>query len=707
MSQGERSRTARMQAHLELETLEQRQFLAADLMANALGMEALIESSDSGIIATAQAPANIASFTTSFLRRGALIPTTQAVPRSYDGSDNNVDHPQWGTPGEQLLRVSPVDYADGVAAPAGADRPGAREISNLLVDQAEERPNARGVSAYIYAWGQFIDHDIDLTEPPAANREAFPVAVPTGDPLFDPDGTGGQLISLTRSRYDAATGTGADNPRQQINQITAWIDGSMVYGSDETTADSLRAHVGGLLLTSADNLPPTDSNGRFLAGDNRVNENIELTAMHTLFVREHNYWARRIAAANRSLTDEQIFQQARAIVIAEVQAITFNEFLPALVGRGAIERYAGYDSTVNPSVANEFSTAAFRLHTFINDDVEFFGNDGRAVREEISLAEAFGNPALFRETGADTLLKYLASTQAQEFDNQIVGSLRNFLFGQPGQGGLDLASLNIQRSRDHGLADYNSVREAYGLERVESFDEISSNPQVQAALDGLYGSVDNIDLWAGALAEDRVRGAAVGELAQTIVADQFERLRDGDRFWYQRIFTGRALERIESTSLGDIIARNTSITNLQENVFFMQAELTGKVYLDADGDGQQDRRETELRGVTVQLLNDEGEVIASTVTNYRGRYRFDQFRETGDYQVRIVVPARYTATTDATREILISRGGREISGINFGLRSQRSTATEQFAARSQQVSTLDVALSETSSPPRVRSAAVR
>jgi hypothetical protein len=672
-----------MQAQLQLETLEPRQYLAADLLSGAALLETA-ESTDTVQIASRVSPLIFSTL------RGVVIPTTRAEARTFDGTNNNLANPEWGSVGEQLLRVAEAEYGDGVSTPAGVDRPSAREISNAIVDQDDESPNARGVSAYIYAWGQFIDHDIDLTEPPTENREAFPIAVPVGDEFFDPDGSGNDVINLNRSRYDLATGTGIDNPREQVNQITAWIDGSMVYGSDVVTADSLRSFVGGKLLVSEGNLPPVDDDGDFLAGDIRANENIELTSMHTLFVREHNWWADRIARANLGLNDEQIYQRARAIVIAEIQSITFNEFLPALLGREAIDRYDGYDPTVDPSVANEFSTAAFRMHTFINDDVEFFGNDGRAVHEEVTLAEAFLNPDLLRETGADSILKYLASTHAQEFDNQIVGSLRNFLFGQPGQGGFDLASLNIQRGRDHGLADYNAVRAAYGLAPVDSFDDITSDAAVQATLEELYGDVDNIDLWVGVLAEDHVRGASVGELAQTIVADQFERLRDGDRFWYQRIFSGESLRRIENTSLADIISRNTTMTNLQENVFFLRAEVSGRVYLDSDGDGRHDRREDGMRGVTVQLLDDAGAVIATTTTNRFGRYRFTEFHETGDFQVRVVVPSGYRGTGDTLREVLISRGDLEIGGVNFGLRPLRNAAS----LGTRQVEALDVAFSD-------------
>ncbi len=675
-------RTRQGRAHnarpnLSLEHLESRNLMAADAT-NAVAPPILHPADVDTTTQPAILPAVPTTTNTFGRHRPAPAPSQSIVAvRSVDGTGNNLANPEWGSTGEQLLRVAEDDYADDISAPAGKDRPSAREISNAIVAHGEEdTPNDRQLSAFIYIWGQFLDHDIDLTEPPETGREAFNVAVPTGDEFFDPDGSGGDVIRLNRSRFDAATGTDADNPREQINQITAWIDASMIYGSDQATADSLRTFVGGQLRTSDGGLPPTDEEGNFVAGDVRANENVELSSMHALFIREHNWWAAKIARENPRLSDEQIYQRARAIVGAEIQVISYKEFLPALLGSGALSRYRGYDPTVDPSIANEFSTAAFRLHSLINDDVEFFGNDGRAVHDEVALSEAFNNPDLVRETGIDSILKYAASTNAEELDNQIVDSLRNFLFGPPGAGGFDLASLNIQRGRDHGLADYNSVREAYGLARVTSFAEISSDVEVQQTLEALYGTVDNIDLWVGGLAEDHVAGASVGKTIRAIVADQFERLRDGDRLWYQRAFSGTQLAQLERTTLSSIIQRNTTTSNLQSNVFFMKAELTGQVFLDANGNGRADRREVGIPGITVELLNDEGEVIATTVTGRDGRYRFTQFRETGDYQVRLVLPERLIATSETTKDVLISRGGLSVSGYNFGLRLRNTAAVD-------------------------------
>jgi hypothetical protein len=135
------------------------------------------------------------------------------------------------------------------------------------------------------------------------------------------------------------------------------------------------------------------------------------------------------------------------------------------------------------------------------------------------------------------------------------------LFGPPGAGGLDLASLDIQRGRDHGLADYNTMRADFGLAKVTSFGQISSDPLVQAALASVYPSVDDIDAWIGAMAEDHLPGSSVGPLVAAIVTDQFRRLRDGDRFYFENdaAFSAEEIATIRNTTLADIMTRNAAM----------------------------------------------------------------------------------------------------------------------------------------------------
>jgi peroxidase len=591
-----------------------------------------------------------------------------AAIESINGTGNNLQNPTWGSAGVDLLRIAPAAYTDGISSPAGADRPSARAISNAVAAQAPgvDILNNRDLSAFVYAWGQFIDHDLDLTP---TGTTAFNIAVPAGDPQFDPTGTGTAVITLNRSVTDPATGTSTSNPAQQPNVITAFIDGSMIYGSDSARAAALRTFQGGLLATSAGDLLPFNTAGLpnandahifpdsqlFLAGDVRANENVELTALQTLFVREHNYQAGLLAAAHPTWTDEQLYQGARAIVIGEIQSITYNEFLPALLGNNALSPYHGYSASVNPGITNEFSTAAYRFgHSAVGNDVEFLDNNGSDVAPDMSFAQVFFNPAVVEQTGIDPILKYLASDDMQEIDTKVVDPLRDFLFGAPGQGGMDLASLNIQRGRDNGLASYNNTRIALGLKPAKTFADITPDPSLQAELQQVYGTVDKVDLWVGGLAEAHVNGGSLGQTFTRIIADQFQRLRDGDRFFYLNQFHGQQLWAIQNTTLADVIERNSTTTNLQANVFYFSTSISGRVTAVVNG------RLAGLSGVTMQLLDSTGAVVATTTTAADGTYKFDQ-PGMGTYTVMEVAPNGNTPTKTVT----LTRG-QAITGIDFG-----------------------------------------
>jgi hypothetical protein len=516
-------------------------------------------------------------------------------------------------------------------------------------------------------------------------------------------------------------------PRQQPNDITAFLDASMVYGSDARTADALRTHSGGLLKSSPgpdgvigtadDWLPfnnttyfpnvhdaatPADPTASFkiandshlvpnsqlfMAGDVRANENIELTSLHTLFMREHNRIANALHAQNPSFSDETLYQLARRQVGAEIQAITYNEWIPAVLGPNALPAYTGYKSNVNPDIATEFSTALFRVgHSMLGDDVEFIANDGTPVREGISLADAFFNPPQLQQQGISPILKYLASDPSSEIDNSITDPVRNFLFGPPGAGGFDLASLNIQRGRDHGIANYNAVRVAYGLPAIPDgrWDLISSDPTIQAKLQQLYQNVNNIDLWVGALAEDHVPGTSTGPLIRAGLIDQFTRLRDGDSFFYKNPnmalpFSASDISFLENNrSLSDLIRLDSATDVIQNNPFFFRVSISGTVFNDANANGVQNTGEGGLSGRTITLINVNDPanpvVVATTTTDARGNYRFDVFDglSTGNFQVQETVPAGWRTTTANPRTVNIPRG-QTFLDVDFG--NVRTTAS--------------------------------
>ena len=503
--------------------------------------------------------------------------------RQFDGTSNNRKNPMWGGSFQQLQRLADADYGDGISTLAGANRKSAREISNIVFSQgqSENIPNSFGTSDYIWQWGQFIDHDVGLTD--GSTDEAIDIPVPQPD-IFTSD------IPVNRAIFDPVTGIGIGNPREQENEITSWIDGSMVYGSSDERASALREGPDSpFLATSEGNLLPfnceveclANASGPirqpeilFLAGDVRVNEQIGLTAMHTLFVREHNRVAKQIQDQFPRRTAEEVFQSARRVVIAQIQKITYDEFLPALLGPNTMPRYRGYKSRIRPDMFNEFTVAAYRFgHSSLSPVISTMDENGYV--HDIQLRDAFFNAheMFLEEDSIDTVLRGLAKQKHQAIDSKVVDDLRNFLFGEPGQGGFDLVSLNIQRGRDHGVASYNDTREALGLSRATSFAGITTDPDVQNALEEAYEyDVDNIDLWVGGLAEDPLvsKGSQLGELFTTIVVRQFDAIRAADRFWHERDLQGTERNFVRNTTLSEVIRNNTNIDDLQNNVFFVQ-----------------------------------------------------------------------------------------------------------------------------------------
>jgi peroxidase len=488
--------------------------------------------------------------------------------RPVDGRGTNPDNPDFGATGSALLRLAEAHFADGVGAMV-TDRPDARVVSNIVVDQEGSEPNTAGASDFLWVWGQFLDHDLDLTR--QGNTEPAHIPVPTGDPDFDPQGTGQVTLPFFRATTLAGTGTDAANPREFPNAITSFIDASMVYGSDAARAASLRVEGGRLILDEQGDMA-TDANGRILAGDVRAGENQALLSLHAVFAREHNRLVDELAERDPTLTDDELYQAARMRVEALVQAVTYNEYLPMLVGPNALSEYRGFDSSVDPGISIEFATAVFRLgHSQVSPEIQRLLANGQTIEAgHLALRDAFGaSPAeVAANGGIDPILRGLGDGISQQLDNQIVDDLRSLQIDVPVNGITDLASLNIQRGRDLGLPTYNELRETLGLGRAETFSDITSDPVVAARLEEAYGDVDLVDLWVGGLSEDPVEGGMVGELFATVLIDQFERLRDGDPFWSQNSdLPQEELDALWSTTLSDVIERNTDVGPMQDSAF--------------------------------------------------------------------------------------------------------------------------------------------
>ena len=481
--------------------------------------------------------------------------------RSIDGTGNNLSDTALNSANTDFARIGPANFANNDGHTM-VDGPNPRDISNTVVAGHGDDPNPQGLSGMMYAWGQFIDHDLDLE---TGSKTDISIHINGVDPNLPPGTT---EIQLTRALTDPATGDAA-HPAAAVNTITGWMDASMIYGSDQATADSLRTADGHMKTSTGNNLPIDPNSGMFIAGDARADENPDLTSLQILFVREHNFQVDRLHELHPNWSSDQLYQNARAIVTAEIEHITYDEVLPHLLGAGAIAPYQGYDPSADPRITEEFAGAAYRFgHSIVSAEIDGINNQGADTSTQ-SLKDAFfEQAAAFNAAGdADGLLRHLTNDLSNKLDVHIVDDLRNFLAAPPDF--FDLASINIQRGRDLGLGTLNETREALGLKAYTDFSQITSDAETVQALKLAYNNdINSIDLWTGGLSEDPAAGAMVGQTFQAIIAMQFENLRDGDRLFYENQgFDAQTLAMINDTTLSDIIVRNTDTNVMQDDAF--------------------------------------------------------------------------------------------------------------------------------------------
>ncbi|XP_033103477.1 thyroid peroxidase-like isoform X2 [Anneissia japonica] len=287
-----------------------------------------------------------------------------------------------------------------------------------------------------------------------------------------------------------------------------------------------------------------------LSGDNRTSEQPGLTALHTVFLRYHNQIATSIFQINQQWTDDRLYEETRRILGAIFQIITYNEYLPAILSQSTRDVYGldleddghknMYNPFVNPSVLNEFSTAAFRFgHSQVPSSISRV-NKYYDPYQPLLLRFAFHNASVVYDEGnggIDGILLGQIVTPLSKTDESLSEEITDHLVPRPIDGpGRDLFSINIQRGRDHGLASYNHIREACGLKKARNFDDFVDyiEPPTIEKLKQAYKHVDDVDLFLGGLCETSVSGASVGPTFSCIIGEQFLRLKYGDYFWHER-----------------------------------------------------------------------------------------------------------------------------------------------------------------------------
>uniref|UniRef100_A0A8C5CYE6 Peroxidasin n=1 Tax=Gadus morhua TaxID=8049 RepID=A0A8C5CYE6_GADMO len=553
--------------------------------------------------------------------------------RSHDGTCNNLQHPMWGASLTAFERLLKSVYDNGFNLPRGASErahngyrlPLPRLVSTAMIGTETVTPDDR-YTHMLMQWGQFLDHDMDATVS-ALSQSRFSdgqlcTTVCTNDPpcfpIQFPANDQRQLRSGARCmffvRSSPVCGSGMTSllmnsvyPREQINQLTAYVDASNVYGNSRHESDEIRDLASqrgllrqGIIQRTGKPLLPFATGQRtecmrdenespipcFLAGDHRANEQLGLTAMHTVWFREHNRVATELLRLNPHWDGDTIYHEARKIVGAQMQHITYSHWLPKVLGEVGMKQmgqYVGYNPNINAGILNSFATASFRFgHTLINPILYRLDQDFQPIPQgHISLHRAFFSPfRIVNEGGIDPLLRGLFGAAGKmRVSTQLLNTeLTERLFSMAHAVALDLAAMNVQRGRDHGIPPYNDYRTFCNLTSAQSFEDLRNeikNPSVREKLQRLYGTPLNIDLFPALMAEDLVPGSRLGPTLMCLLSAQFKRLRDGDRFWYENpgVFSPAQLTQLKQASLSRVLCDNgDNITRIQQDVFSV-AEL--------------------------------------------------------------------------------------------------------------------------------------
>ncbi|CAD5212434.1 unnamed protein product [Bursaphelenchus okinawaensis] len=500
--------------------------------------------------------------------------------RSMDGTCNNLRSSMRGASFRPYLRLMPAEYDDGIGEPVSSirqTRPSVRDASRILLSSSQVVTH-ESFNSLLMQWGQFMSHDMARTTlQPSANcptcepipSKCIPVKISDKDTNFSFK----EKKCLKISRSAPICGTGQTAPRQQLNENTAYVDGSQIYGSSIKDLPKFRdGRTGFLKLSHFNNMnvlpfdeskcsSATQCTASFVAGDIRANLFLGLSSFHIIFAREHNRIARAFQQMNPSWSGDRIFQEARKVVGAEIQHILYREFLPKILGSSMdkiLGPYKGYDPSVDSTISNVFTTSAYRFgHGMIMEKYPRLDPAGQPIPHgpfDFGDGVFKSNKILF-EGGVDPVIRGLWSTQVKR-PHRMTPAITESMFGST-----DLGSVNIMRGREHGIASYNKWRKFCGMSVAGSFEELKDqilDPSIRGALAQNFQSPDDLDLYVGAMVEDPVVGGLVGSTLACIIGDQFKRTRDGDRFYFENpgVFTGPQLAEIRKTRLSKIFCDN-------------------------------------------------------------------------------------------------------------------------------------------------------
>ncbi|KIF05917.1 peroxidase [Streptomyces sp. RSD-27] len=513
------------------------------------------------------------------------VDESMRVARSYDGTSNDLSAPRMGAIGAAFGRNLPP-----VHQPELFDVPNPVTVSRQLLHRDAFIP-ARSLNILAAAWIQFQVHDWVNHRRYPTGTTAVEVPLPPGAaPWKNTPGGPPERVMRFAENEGLHPADGKGPPTHFANAASHWWDGSEIYGGDRETGMSLREPDGGATLRLEDGHLPVGPNGLPLTG---FAESwwFGLSAMQTLFAREHNVVCEALRREYPRLDEERVYHTARLVVSALIAKIHTVEWTPAILATEVIDialktnwqgppkkwldqlglwlfeshALTGIPQTVPDhhgapySLTEDFVTV-YRMHPLLPDDFEIV--DHRLGRRLDTLGfndvQGSATEVLMRKTGlanslyslgtahpgAITLHNYPRALQAFERDGEII----------------DLSVVDLVRTRRRGVPRYNDFRAGLHKPRLRRFEDLSSDAETVGRLKEVYREVDHIDTMVGLFAENPPHGFGFSDTAFRIFILMATRRLQSDRFltvdFRPEVYTPLGMDWVARNGMTSVVLRH-------------------------------------------------------------------------------------------------------------------------------------------------------
>jgi hypothetical protein len=501
--------------------------------------------------------------------------------RTLDGTYNDLDDPLMGSLGSRFGRNVPPELT--VREPDDLLlEPNPRRISRDLLTRDEFLP-ATTLNLLAGAWIQFEVHDWFSH---GKNETESPWTIP----LEGDDPWPEKPMQIPRTRRDPSSNR--NGPATFVTDDTHWWDGSQIYGRDPAFASAIRSGENGKLRVDEHGLPPREIDAHVDFTGVAGNFWVGLALLHSLFMREHNAVCDKLHSSHPELSDDELYDKARLVVAALMAKIHTVDWTPAIIAhpttvfalrtnwwglegerldkllgrRTKSEVFRGIPGSptnhhgVPYSLTEEF-VAVYRMHPLIPDEFSFRALADDSVLQERTLPDLGAvhvRERLDELSMADLLYSFGTSHPGAIALHNYPRFLQHF--DRPDGTLVDLASIDILRTRERGVPRYNEFRRLLHLKPFDTFEEMTDTPEHAEQLRAIYGDVERVDTMIGMYAERKPRGFGFSDTAFRIFILMASRRLESDRFFTRdyrpEIYTQEGIDWVESTSMRTLLLRH-------------------------------------------------------------------------------------------------------------------------------------------------------